>query len=125
MAAWGCLAGCSMPAQRADFSSNDPQERTLAVAKAARDEDRRSVPQLIQVLQSTDPAERMLAIETLERITGQTLGFEYWAPAPARREAIERWQAWWRQESSLSHDETAGQDPGPESTRSAFQRPSP
>lgn len=120
-----CLAGCSLPPQRADFASNDPQERTLAVAKAAREDDRRSVPQLIQVLQSTDPAERMLAIDTLEQMTGQTLGFEYWAPASARRKAIDRWQAWWESQPASSRAEATDPVPGSQSPRSASQSPSP
>lgn len=85
---------CSLPARQADFRSNDPQERTLAVAQAARDPDGASVPQLIQMLQSSDAAERMLAITTLERITGETLGYEYSAPESARRAGVARWVAW-------------------------------
>ncbi len=91
------LSACSLPPQRADFSSPDPQERTLAVAQAAREDDRQSIPYLIQTLESSDPAQRMLAIGTLERLTGQTLGYEYWAPDPVRRQSIDRWQAWWRE----------------------------
>ncbi|MDX2115875.1 MAG: HEAT repeat domain-containing protein [Planctomycetota bacterium] len=88
------LGGCSLPAQRADFRSPDPQERTLAIARAARTQDPTSVPALISQLESEDPADRMFAIRALERTTGQTLDYRYDDPEPARREAVDRWVRW-------------------------------
>lgn len=110
------LSACSLPPQRADFSSPDPQERTLAVARAAREDDRQSIPYLIQTLESPDPAQRMLAIGSLERLTGQTLGYEYWATDPVRRASIDRWQAWWREAQNAP-------GPGPGSSRTAQGAP--
>lgn len=83
---------CSLPQQRADFDSIDPQERTLATIEAARSGDSASVPALIDQLESEDPGIRMLAIRSLERITGETKGFDYAAPEPARRQAVRIWR---------------------------------
>lgn len=90
--------GCSLPPPRPDFSSVNPQDRTLAVAEAARRSDRSSIPRLIEMLDSPDSAQRMLAITTLERLTGQTLGYAYWAPEHQRNEAVSRWMDWWESE---------------------------
>lgn len=87
--------GCSLPSQRADFRSNDPQERTLAVGEAMRTADRTSVPRLIELLASSDPAERMFAINALETLTGETRGYRHWAPERERREAVRRWVDWY------------------------------
>jgi hypothetical protein len=103
-----CLGGCSLPEQRADFNSVDPQERTLATLKAAETGDRAAIPQLIQQLASDDPALRMLAIRTLERLTGQTLGYEHAAPEPQRREAIVRWRDWQRAADSQGNPPVSG-----------------
>lgn len=91
-----CLGftGCAIPGQRADFSSTDPAERTLAVGRAAESPDPEAVPALILLLESEDPAERMLAIGALEMQTGQTLGYDYSDSEPRRAAAVQRWVAW-------------------------------
>ncbi len=88
------LGGCSLPEQRADFRSVDPQERTLALAQAARERDQDSIPVLISMLDSEDAGERMLAIQTLERLTGQTLGYDFAAPRFKREPAVREWVQW-------------------------------
>lgn len=90
------LSGCSLPERTAGFDSVDPCERTLALGRAAEHEDKECVPALIGLLDSEDPAERMLAICLLEKKTGQTLGYEYSASEWERSQAIERWVAWRR-----------------------------
>lgn len=102
------IQGCSLPARRADFNSTDPAERTLALGQAADDADRASIPDLIALLESEDSAERMLAINALEKKTGQRLGYDYADPDPARREAVERWVAWHQGGSGLSAPAAAG-----------------
>lgn len=89
----GLVGGCALPAQRADFRSVDPQERSLATVQAR---DLRDVPGLIEELGSDDPAARMLANQALERVTGQSMGFDYAAPERKRAEAIDRWKEWAR-----------------------------
>ena len=47
---------------------------------------------LIGQLESTDPAARLLAIQALERRTGETLGYQHAAPVWERRAAVNRWK---------------------------------
>lgn len=46
------------------------------------------------MLDSHDPAVRLMAINGLERLTGQTLGYAYSDPEPKRTIAIDRWVRW-------------------------------
>lgn len=116
---WGLFAavlgGCSLPGQKADFTSVDPQERTLAALEAARTGDRSAVPNLIEQLESEDPAERMVAIRTLESLTGQTLGYDHAASEPQRTQAIVRWKEWARS--------TTGQPPADPASQSDSSNP--
>lgn len=98
----GGLAGCSLPGQRADWASTDPAERTLAIGRAARAPDDESTRRLIVLLESDDPCERMLAIESLRRATGETFGFDYAAPERERRSAVARWVVWANEDGKSS-----------------------
>jgi hypothetical protein len=83
-------AGCG-PTIRADFDSPEPAARNAAIVQAAGRRDRSAVADLVRMLDSDDPATRLLAINALERITGERLGYEYAAPEGERLAAIERW----------------------------------
>lgn len=89
------LSGCSQPAMRPSFANGTPEERTMAATDAIRTDDASKVPQLITMLDSQDPAERMIASDGLRRLTGQTLGYDYADPRPLRTEAIARWKRWY------------------------------
>lgn len=89
-------AGCSGPSIRPGFDSIDPQERTAALLEAAREGDRSAVPELIVMLESSDPAERMLADEALRRLTGQDFGYRHFDPERKRSAAADAWRQWWR-----------------------------
>ena len=65
-----------------------------AASHAAEAQDRASVPEIVGMLSSDDPAERMVAIASLERLTGQRLGYEPTASSFSRQAAVERWRAW-------------------------------
>ncbi|MEX2218332.1 MAG: HEAT repeat domain-containing protein [Phycisphaerales bacterium] len=86
------LPACRKPPE--GFESPAPDARLRAISKAAESSDRASVPHLIEMLGSDDPLVRMAAIHALEDLTGQTLGYEHWAPAHERREALQRWLKW-------------------------------
>lgn len=94
------LAGC-MPDAPASFDSPEPAARNRAIvhAAAARDEDK--IPDLIRMLDSDDPLTRMLAIRTLQDLTGETRGYDYRDPHERRRRAIAAWL-----------DDDAGRQPG-------------
>lgn len=84
----GCL-GTSEPG----VASRDPAKRVEAMVDAAATKDESAVPGLVARLDSQDPGERLVAINALKRITGETLGYDHAAPAAERDAAIERWRA--------------------------------
>lgn len=86
----GGLGGCG-PAIRADFHSPEPAARNAAIAQAAASNDASAVPDMVRLLDSDDPATRVLAIQGLERLTSEDYGYDP-AGTPAQRiEAVERW----------------------------------
>lgn len=89
------LASCG-PAIVADFNSAEPAARNSAIVKAATEEDRSKIPDLVRMLDSDDPATRLLAIQTLERMTGERLGYDPAAGAGEREAAAARWVEWVR-----------------------------
>jgi hypothetical protein len=90
------LGGCSPPVD-VGFESPDPQGRTIALARAAeqRSEAAEDLRHMIALLDSADPAQRMLAIRGLERATGQTLGYRHYGGEAERLKAQRRWADWW------------------------------
>lgn len=89
-----CAAsGCTRSAPRG-FDAAAPEARIDAILEVAREEDRTKVRELVEALDSDDPAVRMVAIRTLERLTGETRGYEHSDPPWRRREAVARWEAW-------------------------------
>ena len=91
LASSAALAACTAPAREARFDSIDPSERSAAAAVAASERDRDAVPDLIVMLESSDPASRMVAIAALERITGERLGYSATDERADRNAAVDRW----------------------------------
>ncbi|MEQ8769631.1 MAG: hypothetical protein RIB60_03880 [Phycisphaerales bacterium] len=85
------VGGC-LPAQEAGFDAPAPNKRLDAIVGAADASDEQTLSGLIGQLESTDPAARLLAIQALERRTGQTLGYQHAAPVWERRAAVDRWK---------------------------------
>lgn len=52
------------------------------------------------MLDAREPATRLLAIEALERLTGERFGFDYAGPVAERQAAIERWTQYVKQQDS-------------------------
>ncbi len=52
------------------------------------------VPYLVDRLSDTEEDVRFYAFLALRRITGETMGYEYFSPPQKRAEAIQRWRAW-------------------------------
>lgn len=97
----GCaLSAACMPRAAASFESAEPAARNAAIVQAARQGDKQSIPALVRMLSSDDPATRVLAIRTLEKLTGQTHGFDASASDESRARGIEQWQAWLAQQSA-------------------------
>lgn len=74
---------------------------------AASTGDKSSIPGLIERLSSNDPAERLLAIRSLERLTGETKGYDHAASPQKRNQAIERWATWWEMEKAKASASTS------------------
>ncbi len=122
-------AGC-FPTLEPAFDSPAPAKRLDAIVDAAARDDRSTVPPLIDMLDSDDPAERMLAIRALERISGgQTFGYRYADPEWQRRESINRWVKWAESDSagtpqgSDDPGDPGRSPPGTESAASSAQTP--
>lgn len=93
-------AGCAGPSIQPGFESVDPQERTAALLDAARAGDQSATPELIVMLESSDPAERMLADGALRRLTGQDFGYRHFDPEWKRAEAADAWRRWWQEQQT-------------------------
>lgn len=87
------LSGCG-PTIRPSFDSPEPAARNAAIVEAARKSDQSTVPDLVRMLDSDDPATRQLAIQTLEQLTGQRLGYDPTDTLTMREAAISRWRAY-------------------------------
>lgn len=94
-AACAAVASCADPDKAVGFEDKDPAARLRAVRQAAQTEDRSAIRPLITRLDSDDPAERLLAIRTLERMTGETMGYDHAAPRHERDAAVRRWVRWY------------------------------
>ena len=87
------LASCGPPASEGGFDSANPAARMYAIEYAAGTGDTSAVKDLIEELDSDDPAVRYMAISALERLTGQTYGYRHYDSVMQRRDAIARWVA--------------------------------
>lgn len=87
--ALGCL-----PTSEPGLSSRDPAMRLNSLLEAAATGDKSAVPGLISRLDSQDGGERLLAINALRRITGETHGYDHAGPPAERDAAIRRWREW-------------------------------
>lgn len=88
--------GCANPDAAVGFDEPDPDARFRAIRQAAAENDRSAIPELIDLLASDDPAERLLAIRSLEKLTGTTHGYDHAALPKVRQEAIQRWADWYK-----------------------------
>jgi hypothetical protein len=89
----GLLSCRASPAKaRAQLVSGTPEEQVRAAVRLTEHRDVQSIPELIALLNDSDPAVRMYAITALEDLTGQTYGYKFYAPEAERAAAIQRWQ---------------------------------
>ncbi len=85
------LCSCGPASIQGGFDSVSPAARTLAIKKAVHAHDLHAVPKIVEQLDADDPVIRMLAIDALERLTGETYGFHHYDPPDKRHAAIQRW----------------------------------
>jgi len=89
------VVGCVRP-YRAAISSEDSNERILAIKDAGQAKDVQAVPLLVDRLEDEDDAVRFFAIIALEKITGRRLGYDYAQPSRERAPSIVRWREYVR-----------------------------
>jgi len=89
------LAGCGgIPRAQRVVTNPDPTAKIPAIKASVQTNDTAVVRQLIKDLESDDPAVRFYAIGGLQRLTGQTFGYQYYADEQNRAAAVQRWKAW-------------------------------
>ncbi len=84
-------AACAPSATTGGFDSPSPGARLYAIEQAIRTGDTSKTTELVEQLDSDDPAVRLLAITALQRLTGETRGYRYDDPPVDRDKAIARW----------------------------------
>lgn len=94
VAALGFLPGCAPSATEGGFKNPAPGARVYAIESAVREERRQQIPDIVECLRADDDLVRMMAIGALERMTGQTLGYDFADPLPLRLEGYRRWKEW-------------------------------
>lgn len=94
--AGACGGTCPRPIRVAqDLDDPNPSRRTTAVAAVRDLRDTSRVPVLIEMLDDADPAVRLAAYSALVELTGRETDYRPWMEAPARRDAVVAWRAWW------------------------------
>lgn len=86
------LAGCAP--QGEGLADKDAAFKIPAMKAAVQSGDRRALGPLVQSLDSEDPAVRLYAIESLQRLTGMSFDYHYYDDAATRKPAVDRWKAW-------------------------------
>jgi len=101
LALLGALQACG-PTITPSFDSPEPGARNAAIVKAAGKSETASLPDLVRMLESDDPATRMLAIATLKLKTGESNGYETADPEFKRNQAVSRWREYVEQKGNAT-----------------------
>jgi len=88
------VAACTAPQPPMIVSDPDPSVKIPATKLAAEKHDMTSVRQMIKDLESDDPAVRFYAFSGLQKLTGETFGYQYYADEDKRAPAVGKWKAW-------------------------------
>ena len=106
--------GCAPPIPDGGFRGPDPASRIYAAVGVAQEFQRTGekparpiLGDLVQMLISADPAERLVASDTLRLVTGKNFGYLPYAPLAERRVAAERWTTWVQQQPSAPSSESS------------------
>jgi hypothetical protein len=87
------LCGC-FGRDKPSLTSRDPALKIPAIKIAVDQKDRAACADLVEDLDSDDPAVRFYAVEGLRKLTGETFGYRYYDDESARRPAVDKWKAW-------------------------------
>lgn len=130
MRPWICLltlalapiTACGRPAGRpVSFQSDDVNERILAIRQAAEQDDKTTIPLLVDRLEDEDEAVRFFAILALDMLTGRRFGYDYGQPSDRRAKAVELWREYVRDpKRAMSRDgQTESQATGGSASKAA------
>ena len=101
--------GCTAPRPKLVVTDPDPSVKIPAIKIAGERKDLAATPQLVEDLDSDDPAVRLYAINGLRRITGEDFGYRYYDDPDARAPAVAQWREWLaKQQQQRPHEEGAG-----------------
>lgn len=120
-----CLVGCSPqstgPTLYQRLQDANPEVRVQAMMEAADRKDSKALPYIVENLGSDDGDVRLFAGMTLQKITGQTMGYNFYAPRAERDAAIGRWRQWLKgsRAESQPHADAATQDASTTTTPAA------
>jgi len=67
-----------------------PGARIDASVRAASEQDAEAIPDLIELLDSQDPATRLIASNAIQWIIGKPIDYDHGAPLPDRLAAVDR-----------------------------------
>jgi hypothetical protein len=117
------VSGCFGRGPRPEpvITDPDPAVKIPAIKASVSARDLSAVKQLVQDLESDDPAVRFYAIGGLQRLTGQTFDYHYYHDEEERQAAVEKWKAWlagWEAGQREAAGDGAAKDPRQESDRS-------
>jgi len=88
------LSACGSIDSSTKLQSPDANTRMDALLKAGNSGNENKVPEIVPALQSEDPLVRWAAQQSLEKLTGTTLGYG-WSDSPSNRAAAtQKWVAW-------------------------------
>ncbi len=118
----GLLAapGCSAPRPRRDVTNPDPSGKIPAIKDAVRARDADASRQLVEDLDSDDPAVRFFAIGGLKRLAGETFEYRYYDDETQRQPAMKRWRSWLE---AQTNDDGGGQQDAPRGNGGASDAP--
>jgi hypothetical protein len=91
-----CCGGCAaQPESLASrLQSQDPSVRIQAMVDAADSNDRQSLPYIVENLSSPESDVRFFAYIALKKITGLTMGYEFYGDSGQHQRAVMLWREW-------------------------------
>ncbi len=93
-----CLVGCGPARPQADLAARlqdeDPSVRAGAAIEAGRHNRQDVLALLVERLDDREETVRMVSIVSLEKLTGQRMGYCYYHSREDRQKAIARWRDW-------------------------------
>jgi hypothetical protein len=88
------IAGCTLPPTTRDLNDAEPTAKIPAIKMAALKKDDAHISQLVEDLDSDDPAIRLFAIRALKDLTGETFDYQYFDDDLERQPALRSWHQW-------------------------------